>query len=220
LHRAKAARRDRLRFGWRLPATRQAIDQHIDSLPNLSSHKRRFLKSHPSLLSEPYLQLMSHAYQIALRAGVPDDSPAMDAAVLAGIHRDLEHHRALSQLTSASARPTPENAQMHDDATEAASVLAREAAQHLAEHQAAHQPPPIAPKPQRKSYPMTAPVSRDAPSSTGYRSQDRTSSPDEREIARVSFPHLPADQAEYEYWKNKRRMFTMKASGEIQGDHH
>lgn len=65
--------------------------------------------------------------------------------------------------------------------------------------------------------PMSAPVSRDVPSATGVR-QSNTLSQDEREIARVSFPHLPAAQAEYQYLLNKRRMHEWKADGRIQGD--
>jgi hypothetical protein len=196
------------------PATRQGIDAHIDAMAGLSDHKKRFLKSHPSLLQQPYLQLMSHAYQLALHAGIPDDTPAMDAAVLSGITRDLEHHRQLSQLTSAAARPTPANHQAHDDAAEAVGELQREAEAHLA----AYQPAPTAPKPQRRSMPMQAPVSRDTPSVSGRRPQDNHLTAEEVQIAHVSFPHLPKDQAAYQYLLNKRKMHEMKARGEIQGD--
>jgi hypothetical protein len=196
------------------PTDRQAVDQHVDNMPGLSDHKKRFLKSHPSLLQQPYLQLMSHAYQLALHAGIPDDTPAMDAAVLSGVTRDLEHHRQLSQLTAASARPTAENAQMHDDATEAAAELQREAEMHFTQPA----PMPTTPKPQRRNYPMTAPVSRDTPSVSGRRPQDNHLTAEEVQIAHVSFPHLPKDQAAYQYLLNKRKMHEMKARGEIQGD--
>jgi hypothetical protein len=39
---------------------------------------------------------------------------------------------------------------------------------------------------------------------------------DERQIARVSFPHLRPEQAEYEYMVNRKRMREMKADGRIQ----
>jgi hypothetical protein len=185
--------------------TRQAVDQHIDNMPGLSEWKRRFLKSHRSLLAEPYASSMRHAHAMALHAGLVDDSPQMDSAILAGVAKDVEHHRALSALTSAQPRPTP---QMHQGGTaEAAAELQREAGQHLA-----------ALKPQRRTMPISAPVSRDIPLTSGHRSQDRTLSADERQIARASMPHLPADQAEYQYLINRRRMHEMKASGEIQGD--
>lgn len=200
------------------PAARQAVDAHIDAMPGLSDHKRRFLKSHPSLLQAPFLQLMQHAYMVARSANIPDDSAAMDAAVLSGIHRDLEHHRQLSALTSAQARPTPENHQAHQDAAEAAADLQREAEMHLGEYQPAPTAPSPQPRPQRKGFPMAAPVFRDSPSALGQRNESNHLSRDEREIARVSFPHLPAARAEYEYLQNKRLMIQRKANGEIQGD--
>jgi hypothetical protein len=198
------------------PATRQAVHAHIDTIPGLTDHKRRFLKSHPSLLTEPYVQSMRHAHAMALHAGIPDDTPAMDAAVLAGIHKDVEHHRALSQLTAASARQTPENAQAHDNVHEAAAELAREAEQHLAAHPAPAAPPPTPP---RKKMQYSAPVSRNYPETSGRGRQDnRTLTADERQIARASMPHLPPDQAEYQYMINRKRMHEMKSDGRIQGD--
>jgi hypothetical protein len=196
------------------PARRHAIDQHIDGLPNLTDHKRRFLKAHPSLLSQPYLHLMGHAYQLALHAGVPDDTPAMDAAVLAGIHRDLEHHRQLSRLTSASAAPTAENAQMHEDLHRHVAELQAEAEQHLA----AHQPEPVASPPSpphRRSLPMQAPVSRDAPSVSGYRQGSNHLTAEEVRIAHNSFtdPNMSNREKELLYLKNKQRYNAMKADG-------
>lgn len=193
------------------PQQRQAIDAHIDNMPGLSDHKKRFLKSHPSLLQPPYLQLMQHAYQLAIRANVPDDTLAMDAAVLSGIHRDIEHHRQLSALMSAhAAGPPPEEvAQPHGDIDEDVAALQAEAAQHLAAHQPAQSAPPPQPRPQRRNMPMQAPVSRDYPSVSGHRSQDA----DERQIAHVSFPHLPAAQAEFEYLQNRNKYRRMVADG-------
>jgi hypothetical protein len=192
------------------PATRQAVDQHIENLPGLSDHKKRFLKSHPSLLQQPHLQLMSHAYQIALHAGVPDDTPAMDAAVLSGIHRDLEHHRALSALTSAQARPTDP---AHQDTAEAVADLQREAEAHLA----AHQPAPIAPPPPKRRIPMSAPVSRDIPSASGHRQPDgwNTLSAEERQIARNSFtdPNVSNEQKELMYLRQKQKLHRMRQDG-------
>jgi hypothetical protein len=196
------------------PATRQAVDQHIDAMPGLSDHKKRFLKSHPSLLQQPHLQLMSHAYQIALHAGIPDDTPAMDAAVLGGIHLNLQHHRQLSQLTSAHAQPTPENHQAHHDTAEAVAALQREAEQHLAAHQPAS---PTAPKPQRRSLPMSAPVSRDVPSASGHRQPDgwNTLSAEERQIARNSFtdPNVSNEQKELMYLRQKQKLHRMRQDG-------
>ena len=197
------------------PQQRQQVEASIDRMEGLTDHKRRFLKSHPSLLTEPYLSSMRHAYMLAKHAGVADDTVAMDHAILAGVSRDIEHHRALSALTSADARPTPENAALHHDVGQSAEELMREAEGHLAEYQPAPEPPPQ----RRKSIPMSAPVSRDIPGASGQRiDAGNTLRKDEREIARVSFPHLPAAQAEFQYLLNKRKMMAMKADGRIQGD--
>ena len=157
---------------------------------------------------------MRHAYMLA--TGIADDTPAMDQAILSGVSKDIEHHRALSAMTSADARPTAENAQMHDDVSQAAAELMREADEHHAAY-LAENPPPAPPR-KRKSIPMSAPVSRDFSAVSGNQRQENTLRADERQIAHVSFPHLSPPQAEYEYLKNKRRMIAMKASGEIQGD--
>lgn len=201
------------------PQHRQAIEAHIDAMPELTDHKRRFLKSHPSLLTEPFVKLMSHAYAIAQHAGIADDTPAMDNAILVGVARDLEHHRALSQLTRADARPTPENAAAHYDASEGADALSREAEAFMAEA-AASAPPPPPPAPARRSIPMSAPVSRETPmmSSGGRQHGENTLSAEERQIAHISFAHLPKHAAEYAYLQNRKKMREMKKDGRIQGD--
>jgi hypothetical protein len=184
------------------PTQRQAIDAHIDSIADLTDHKRRFLKSHPSLLNEPYRQSMAHAHHLALHAGVPDDTPAMDHAVLAGVARDIQHHHALSAANGQGGQgqhPTPSSLSSPD---------------HLAAELA--QPAPIAPPPQRKSsMPFSAPVSRDVPS--GYRgpSDRNTLSAEEVQIARASItdPTMSNAKKELLYLKNRNRYRAMKANG-------
>lgn len=208
------------------PQQRAAVEAHIDGM-NLSDHKKRFLKSHPSLLQQPHLQLTQHAYQLALHAGVPDDTPVMDAAVLDGVHRGIQHHRQLSQLMSAHAAgpapshagPPPEHqAQPHGDIDADVAELQREAEQHLA----AYQPAPAAPPPQRRTMPMQAPPSRGVPSVSGQPSPSNTLTREEREIARNSFgdPNMSNAEREYLYLQNKRKYLAMKADGSYspQGD--
>jgi hypothetical protein len=196
------------------PAERQAIDAHIDGM-GLSAHKARFLKSHPSLLTEPYRRSMAHAYQMALHAGVADDSEQMDHAILAGVARDIEHHRALSALTAASARPTPENQQMHHDAGQAAEELSREAEGHHAAFLAENPPPP--PPAPRRSMPMSAPVSRDGHSLSGHSEPPgwNTLTAEERRIARSSFsaPDMSNEQKELLYLRNRQKLAKMRADG-------
>jgi hypothetical protein len=71
------------------PAT---VEQHIDQIPGLSSHKRAFLKQHPKMATDPEeARAMSFAYQSALSAGVQDDTPEMDRAILAHMYREIEY---------------------------------------------------------------------------------------------------------------------------------
>lgn len=193
---------------------RQQVDAHVDRIEGLSEHQRRFLKSHPSLLHEPYLSLMRHAVMVARHAGVPNDTEAFDRAVLAGVARDIEHHHALKQLTAADARPTPENAQAHQDVNEAAAELQREADEHLA----AEQPAPVAPPPPRRNgIPISAPVSREAPMPSGQRQSDgwNTLTAEERKVARTSFtdPNMSNEQKELLYLKNRQKLHAMRANG-------
>jgi hypothetical protein len=186
------------------PEQRQAIDAHIDGFPSLTEHQKRFLKSHPSLLHEPYLSLMRHAIMIARHAGIPDDTPQMDHAILAGIARDLDHHHALSQI----ARPTEANA--HHDVGQAADAPQHEAEQHLAAMGAENPPSP------RRSIPVSAPVSRDPWMASGHRqvaSGKITLSKDEVEIAHNSRADLPPLEAEKLYIAGKKQMLARKAAG-------
>jgi hypothetical protein len=190
-------------------AQRQAIDAHVDAMRDISEHKRRFLKSHPSLLVEPYVQLVPHAYQLALHAGIAEDTPQMDSAILQGVARDLEHHRALAALTS-PAQPTPVNHQAHHAVDQAAAELARETEMHLA----AHQPAPVPPK---RSMPMSAPVSRNAPSTSGSRhpADSNTLTAEERQIARnfTADPTLTNEQKELLYLRNRQKLHRMRQDG-------
>jgi hypothetical protein len=195
------------------PSQEQQLAAHIDGLP-ISDHKKRFLRQYPQLLSEPLHHVMRQYYQAALQAGVEDDTPQMDQAILEGVQREIEHHR---KLTSASARPTPENAEAHDDTLQSVSELTAEAAQHLAER-AAEQTPVEAPV-MRRNIPMSAPVSREVHMASGGRTPSQiTLSRDEREIANSSFRHLPPHQREMAYAKNKRLMLEMKRDGRLPGD--
>jgi hypothetical protein len=68
------------------------VEEHIDQIPGLTSHKRAFLKQHPKMATDPEeSRAMSFHYQAALAAGVPDDSEEMDRAILAGMYREREY---------------------------------------------------------------------------------------------------------------------------------
>ncbi|MBR1298546.1 hypothetical protein [Bradyrhizobium sp. AUGA SZCCT0042] len=189
----------------------QTLEGYIDGLP-VSDHKKQFLRQFPIMLNPQVTPIMARHYQAGLQAGFEDDSEPLDRYVLDHVRRDIEHHQ---KLTSPTARPTPENEQRHLDIEQHAADLDAEAASYLDESLAAHQPePPPAPK---RAIQYSAPVSREVPMSTGGRQPaDRTLSAEERQIARISFPHLAPAQAEFEYLVNRKRMNEMKADGRIQ----
>jgi hypothetical protein len=197
----------------RSEAELRAIDQFVESIPNISDHQRRFLRSHPTLMTSPYDQLMAHAITLAKHAGIEPDTDAMDRAILVGVQRDLEHHRALSALTSSAGRPTPQNAALHEDIDQHVTDLQAEAEQHMAEHRPAPSAPPL---PKRRSMPMSAPVSRDYVSVSGRPRESNTLTADERQIAHNSFsdPRMSNEQKEYLYLKNRQKLHRMRDSGE------
>jgi hypothetical protein len=185
------------------------IEHRIEKIPGLSEHKRAFLRQYPVLVEDPaVMKIFNNHYAKALQDGFTDDTPELDNHLVLETVREIEHKRQLALAQE------PEGVAVQRLEEEAEAI------------QREMQPAPVAPPPARRTsfsapargVPMSAPVSRDAPMVSGDRRQENTLRPDEREIARVSFPHLPSAQAEYEYLKNKRRMIQMKADGSIQGD--
>ena len=78
--------------------------------------------------------------------------------------------------------------------------------------------PEPAPQPQRRSMPVSAPVSRDVPTANGQRqpSSKITLTAEERAIAHTSFtaPDMTNAQKELLYAQNKRKLATMRANGQ------
>jgi hypothetical protein len=54
----------------------------------LSEHKRAFLREHPNLLEPANVNAVRFHYHAARNAGVTDDSPEMNRAILDGIAHD------------------------------------------------------------------------------------------------------------------------------------
>jgi hypothetical protein len=77
---------------------------------------------------------------------------------------------------------------------------------------------PVEVQPQRRSMPVSAPVSRDVPTASGQRqsSSKITLSPDEVAIARSAFTASDMTNAQKEllYAQNKRKLQTMRANGQ------
>jgi hypothetical protein len=183
------------------------IEQHIEKIPGLSEHKRAFLRQYPVLVEDPaVMKIFNNHYAKALQDGFTDDTPELDNHLVLETVREIEHRR---QLALAGESEDVAVQRLED---EAAAIMRSEAPP------APKTSPPMAAA--RRSIPMSAPVSRESPMWSGRRGNDENNTlrADEREIARVSFPHLPAAQAEYEYLLNKRKMHEMKRDGRIQGD--
>jgi hypothetical protein len=87
---------------------------------------------------------------------------------------------------------------------------------------AQHVQPEPAPLPQslpepRRSFPVSAPPSRESPTLSGGRVREPTHlTAQEAEIARISFPHMSLDDAYRQYARNREIMNRKKATGEIQ----
>ena len=66
-------------------AQRPSVETIIDRIPDLSDHKRAFLKANPQfVVDREKQQLMRAAYAEALQAGIADDTPEMNRAVIMG----------------------------------------------------------------------------------------------------------------------------------------
>ena len=192
------------------PPPSSAIEQHIQKIPNLSEHKRAFLRQFPVLLSDPITQqIFNRHYQAGLQSGLGDDSPELDNYLIANTAREIEQRRQQLEPAHEPARTIEEEVRRLDDEVESGMR--------------SEQPPkPIAPPPARRRVPMSAPVSRDTHDYSGRPQSANTSmtlSAEERDIAHRSYTaHNMTDaQKEYEYAKQKRRMIAAKANGEIQG---
>jgi hypothetical protein len=161
--------------------------------PQLSQFKLDFLAAYPELVKdEEATTLTRYHYLSALRRGIPDDSPQMNEAILSGWRR-----------MSAAHMPAPDaHRQARSDAIE------READQmdELAPTSASMKAPKF----------TSAPVSRNIPSASGGSVPMRiTLSPEERDVARKSYSHLPPADAERLYHDMKRKMLIARANGTL-----
>jgi hypothetical protein len=172
---------------------RPTVEQIIDNAPGLTDHKRAFLKANPVFVTDAFhQQLLAKHYQAARVAGIGDDTPEINKAILDGVARDLEQQRQAASL------------QLRSDPTPAAAPQPA--------------PPAPAPPPIKRSAPVTAPVSRDVPMISGQRAADMRSitlTAEERAVARNSFtdPNMSPEEKERLYASNKRLMLQRRAAG-------
>src|SRR5262245_10974122 len=71
------------------------VEEYIDRLPDLTAHKRAFLKQYPVMLNPSVMPLMARAYHEGLRIGLKDDSGELDEFILVNVERDLQHRQQL-----------------------------------------------------------------------------------------------------------------------------
>lgn len=191
---------------------RDPIEAYVDAIPDISDHKRAFLKANPQLLSGPHSQAMGSHYRAALADGVPDDSQEMNDRVLIGVSREIEAQR-----------------RSRSDAIEAAASFARsqsaapthEIEEPSIEIERAPPPEPAAPAVKKRNIPYGVMGERYVPSVSGKRGgttgNSMTLTAAEREIARNSFtaPELTDNMRERMYAANKAKMLRMKAEGTL-----
>jgi hypothetical protein len=186
-------------------------EAYVNSLPGLSDRKRNFLKANPALLRQDVAPIAGEHYQNGLAAGLADDSAELERFVLEKTTQSLEHRR---QLRSAPVEPEPA---VDPEIEKAARELEAEA-EALQREYLAPQPMPQAALP-RRSIPVSAPVSRGAPSlATGrpMSMSNRTLSAAEVEIAHNSFTDSTMSNRDKEllYLQNREKLHRMRASGE------
>lgn len=194
------------------PPRPPTISEQIDRIPGISEFKRETLRQYPRLMDPSIAPLASRHYAAALADGVADDTEQMTHRIVGGVTADLE---LIERTRTGALRTDPAST-----AAPASAPVERSPVQ-AAPRPAAPLPRSIAPA--RRAIPVSAPVSRNIPSSTGgQQSGAITLSAEERAIARNSFGavsglRLPDDEKERMYAANKRRYLEMLASGQYGG---
>jgi hypothetical protein len=220
-------------------ALRLAIEHRIISIPDLTEHKREFLRTHPEMLEERNARAVSFRYGQALAAGIPDDTQEMNEFLLTGVRQAREHGRkadaamAMDAIASAHVMPRPEKTteQVADcldrEASAAGAVIAATSALGVIDELAERVKTGEFRPPRKSSIPISAPVSREPPNASGERRTSTarvTLSAEERAIARNSFGPIKGPNGELVdmtpeakemlYAKNKARLAAMRQSGE------
>jgi hypothetical protein len=81
----------------------------------LSEHKRAFLREHPNLLEPANVNAVRFHYHAARNAGVTDDSPEMNRAILDGIAHDrLDRARVALPMDGRHNKLEPSSAEPSD----------------------------------------------------------------------------------------------------------
>ena len=225
--RAVEAQRQAEAFQHRRSQEPMSVEQYVDSLPGLTDHKRRFLKSNSDMLNSEQRDLMAQAYVEAMQAGMRDDTPELDRWLVDTVRSEMNSRRARLADAARSAVGTmmqprqPERSVEQDAASlaaEAGTLMSAYNARESAPDVVSSQLPQAAPVPRTPRMPMTAPVSREVPMTSGQRlapSSQVTLSPEERFIARHSFsdPNMTDEAKERLYASQKARLRDLRSQG-------
>lgn len=190
------------------------LEEHIDAMP-ISAFKKNMLKTRPEIRDPANALMVRFHHQAAMDAGIEDDSPEMEAAILAGIQSERQRAIDMAKRTAEKlTRPNPD-IEAHvlrvDAPPETEPPIVRvEVPKPLAT--------PAPASPARRTVPVSAPVSRDVPmASSGRRgAPNRTLSAEERDIAHRSFTatDMTDTQKELLYLQNREKLHRMRESGE------
>jgi hypothetical protein len=206
-------RAEALQQQYQQPQQPRTLGQAIDTDPQLTGPQKQFLRQHPEVLSDPRALLF---YVNAARSrGIQDDTPEFFQSILDGFAREYERGvEHAKHLASTMARPQA--------AEEADRVKAEEVISH-AQAMLPDVPIPPAETPamaplaseSRRSVPVSAPVSRDVPTSGGLReaSVDTRLTAEERDVARRSYHYLPPAEAEKLYWQMREKLRRARRDG-------
>ena len=165
--------------------------------PHMSERRMAFIREHPDLADPQHQEAVMSYWRQGLRMGLREDTDELDNYVATGL-RFERLHREPERREPQAAPIDPEPAQAGQEAFEA-------------------------PRSERRSMPMTAPVSRsEAPTYSGKRTSSRGEmrlTEEERKIAVASIPDRPDAprltdaQKEYRYALNKAKYEQMKRDG-------
>jgi hypothetical protein len=167
------------------------LEQQIDAQP-WSDRRKAFIKAHPELLLPQNGGAIEVYFKQERLRGIDPDSAEMDDHILAGVRWE-QHQRAPRREPEPPRDPEPAQARQEP----------------VPELRPRSMPEP------RRSMPMSAPVSREAPSANGRpRDADNTLSPAEREIAwTLPAPGMSKREKELLYLRNRQKYEAMKADG-------
>jgi hypothetical protein len=83
------------------------IDDVVNAIPGLSEHKRAFLREHPNFLEPASADQVRFHYHSALAAGVADDTPEMNRAILDGVASERERSVDVARKIAATPPAAP-----------------------------------------------------------------------------------------------------------------